>query len=81
MDASLWGRKPAKVTGTGVSEEWRKHLSSVRKYLAYYLRLLAATRDARRLQAAVHALRSALFQAQYPRFADIARYDYVDRQG
>lgn len=72
-DESLWGRKPGRVAGVGLQEGTRKHAAALRKYLAYYLRLLARIRDVPRLQAAVYCLRLPSTSTQHPGLADLIK--------
>ena len=73
LDEALWGRRPAKLLGTGIGESDRKHLASVRRYLHYHLHLLARVSDCERLQAAVQCLRLPATQAQVPGSGDLLR--------
>ena len=72
-DESLWGRElPSRVAATGLKEDPREHHARVRRYLSYYLRLLAELQDTDTLAAAVLYVRKV--QSSYSGLSDILRY-------
>lgn len=67
----LWGRVPGRVLATGLSEDKREHQARLRRYLIYYLQLLARTAEADTLYSATCFLRKS--QTAYPGLMDVFR--------
>lgn len=71
-DEGLWGREPpSRVAATGLKEDPREHHARVRRYLCYYLQLLARAEDADTLYFAVVYLRKV--QSSHSGLLDILR--------
>lgn len=71
-DEGLWGREPpSRVAATGLKEDPREHHARVRRYLCYYLQLLARAKDADTLYSAVVYLRKV--QSSHSGLLDILR--------
>jgi hypothetical protein len=52
---AVWGRRPARIAGTGVMHSERKLLGALRKYIAFYAELLSKSGDLDTLQVSAWA--------------------------